>query len=88
MFRVRRVAAAIAVALVIVVGVTALPPAPGALAASATSPQAASIAGGQWLQFKRDLAHTGLNSTERGAITADELGRKMAEVEARGSDVS
>jgi outer membrane protein assembly factor BamB len=28
---------------------------------------------GDWLQFKRDLAHTGLNAQERGALSADTL---------------
>jgi len=39
----------------------------------AAAQKAVSIPGGQWLQFKRDLAHSGLNAQESGAITTDTL---------------
>jgi hypothetical protein len=38
--------------------------------------------------YERWMAGICATLLQRGAITADELGRKMAEVEARGSDVS
>ena len=50
-----------------------LEPLPGGVA-----PRAVSIPAGEWLQFKRDLAHTGLNTQERGAITADTLAARWS----------
>jgi hypothetical protein len=38
--------------------------------------------------YERWMAGICATLLQRGAITVDELGRKMAEVEARGSDVS